>query len=90
MSPEGLSHAIDLYLESLKRQAKSAEAFQFGRIGEGMEGLLDLPEEVRMRVDQLIWEKSGGEMLDPTDEASAPLITEAVLHSLEERMGFCG
>jgi len=87
MSPEGLAHAVDHYLESLKAQAKIAEAFYYGRVGEGIEGILNLPEHVRLRIDQLIWESAKGEALDPTEEASLPLITDAVLYSMEERMG---
>ena len=74
-------------MEALRAQAGVAEAFFNGRIGEGMEGLLALPEEVRLKIDQLIWEAAGGEAIDPTDESSSELITAAILHSLEERMG---
>ena len=87
MSPEGIAHAIEEYVQALDRQASVAEAFFDGRIGEGIEGLLNLPEDVRIKIDQLIWEAAGGEAIDPTDEASGELIGDAILFSLEERMG---
>lgn len=87
MSPEGITYAIEQYLEELRLQAGVAEAFFHGRIAEGIEGLLKLPEEVRLKIDQLIWDASGGAPMDPTDEASSEIITAAILHSLEERMG---
>jgi len=87
MSPEGMAHCIEKYLQALQAQAKVAEAFFHGRIAEGIEGLLALPEDIRLKIDQLIWEAAGGEAIDPTDEASSEIITAAVLHSLEERMG---
>lgn len=87
MSPEGISYSIEQYLEALRIQAGVAEAFFNGRIAEGIEGLLTLPEDIRLKIDQLIWEETGGEMIDPTDEDSSALIAAALLHSLEERMG---
>jgi len=87
MSPEGAVHAINEYMKALKKQAEIAEAFYYGRIGEGIEGLLALPEDVRLKIDQLIWEAAGGEAIDPTDAASGELIADAILFSLEERMG---
>ena len=87
MSPEGMAHAMGKYVESLKHQAEIAEAFFFGRVAEGIEGLLTLPEPQRLRVDQLIWEKAGGEAIDPPDEASREFIADAILFSIEEQMG---
>lgn len=87
MSPEILAHAMEEYVKALQFQAQTAEAFFFGRIQEGMEGLLKLPEDIRTKVDQLIWEGAGGEAIDPTDEKSGQLIAAAILHSVEERMG---
>ena len=87
MSPEGIAHSIEKYLQALRSQASIAEAFFQGRIAEGMEGLLALPEDIRLKIDQLIWDAAGGEAIDPTEEASSDLITAAILHSLEERMG---
>ena len=87
MSPEGAAHGIEEYAKELCKQAEIAESFYYGRIGEGVEGLLNLPEEVRLKTDQLIWDAAGGEAIDPTDEASAELIADAILFSLEERMG---
>lgn len=87
MSPEGAAHAIEEYLKALRKQAEIAEAFYYGRVGEGIEGLLDLPEDVRLKIDQLIWDAAGGEALDPTDPESGELIADAILFSLEERMG---
>jgi hypothetical protein len=86
-SPEGAAHAIEEYLKALRVQAKAAEDFYYGAIGEGMEILIGLPDSIRLKVDQLIWEAAGGEAIDPTDEANAELIAGAILHSLEERMG---
>jgi hypothetical protein len=87
MSPEGLSHAMKGYVHALRYQQDIAENFFFGRLQEGMEGLLSLPEDVRLRVDQLIWDASGGSVLDPTEKASQHLIAAAIMHSVEERMG---
>ena len=65
MSPEVLAHGIDEYIKALQHQAKTAEAFYFGRLEEGMEGLLQLPEDVRLKIDQLVWDAAGGEPIDP-------------------------
>ncbi len=88
MSPEILAHAMDEYVETLKHQVSIAEAFFFGRLSEGMEGLLTLPEQVRLKIDQLIWEGSGGGAVDPTEKESQLLIAASIMRSLEERMGF--
>lgn len=87
MSPEVLAHGIDEYIEALKHQARTAEAFFFGRIEEGMEGLLALPEDIRLKIDQLVWDAAGGAAIDPTDEKSKGIISGAIMHCLEERMG---
>jgi hypothetical protein len=87
MSPEILSHAMKSYVEALKHQVAVAEAFFFGRLVSGMEGLLALPEDVRGRIDQLIWDVSGGSAIDPTEKESQGLIAAAIMHSVEERMG---
>jgi hypothetical protein len=87
MSPEILASAIEAYVDALKHQVDVAKSFYFGRIGEGVEGLLNLPEDVRLKIDQLIWEAGGGEAIDPTDDSSRGLISRAVLHNVEERMG---
>ncbi len=87
MSPEVLAHAIDEYLRALKLQTETAQAFYLGKIGEGVEGLLQLPEDIRLKIDQLIWEGAGGEPIDPTEESSQELVTAAILHNVEERMG---
>lgn len=86
-SLELLSHGIEMYLSALKGQAAVAEDFFHGRVELGMEGLIALPEEVRLRIDQLIWEEAGGEPIDPTDENSRMKIVSAILRSVEERMG---
>ena len=90
MSPEILAHAMDDYVESLQLQARAAEAFFFGRVGDGVEGLRKLPSDIRDQIDHLIFEASGGEAIDPTETASNQLIAHAILHSLEERMGMHG
>ncbi len=87
MSPEVLAHAMKEYVEALKHQVAIAEAFFFGRLVEGMEGLMDLPEDVRLKIDQLIWDAAGGAALDPTQKESQSLIAAAILRSVEERMG---
>lgn len=87
MSPEVIAYSIEQYLQELRLQAAVAEAFFHGRIAEGIEALLALPEEVRLKIDQLVWDASGGVAIDPTDEASSEIITAAILYSLEERMG---
>jgi hypothetical protein len=88
MSPEGLAYAMNEYVESLKHQRNVAEHFFFGRLEKGMEGLSGLPEEIRLRIDQLIWSASGGAAIDPTEKESQSLIAAAIMRSVEERMGF--
>jgi hypothetical protein len=87
MSPEGLSHAMKEYVHVLQHQVAVAEAFFFGRLQEGMAGLLQLPPEIRLKIDQLIWDASGGAAIDPTEKESQSLIAAAIMHSVEERMG---
>ncbi|MES2273136.1 MAG: hypothetical protein V4487_02970 [Chlamydiota bacterium] len=87
MSPEVLAHALDDYINALQHQVRVAEAFFFGRLVEGMEGLLLLPEAERLKIDQLIWTAAGGEAIDPTEDRSSVLIAGAIMRSLEERMG---
>jgi hypothetical protein len=87
MSPEIISHAMKKYIEELQHQVAVAEAFFFGRLGEGLDGLLQLPEDIRLNIDQLIWEAAGGATIDPTEKESQSLIAAAIMHSVEERMG---
>lgn len=87
MSPEGISYAMDQYIDALRHQVDIAKAFYLGKIAEGMQGLFELPEDVRIKIDQLIWDASRGEPIDPTEESSRAIITEAILFSVEERMG---
>lgn len=87
MSPEGLSHAMKEYVQALQHQVAIAEAFFFGRLVEGMEGLVNLPEDVRLKIDQFIWDAAGGTALDPTQKESHSLIAAAIIRSVEERMG---
>lgn len=87
MSPEILSHAMKQYVDALRHQVAVAQAFFFGRLSEGMEGLLSLPEDIRLKIDQLIWEASGGSALDPREKESQSLIAAAIMQSVEERMG---
>ncbi len=87
MSPEGLSYAMKEYVRALEHQVDVAEAFFFGRLVEGMEGLLHLPEDVRLRIDQLICLGAGGAAIDPTEKESQSLIAAAIMRSVEERMG---
>jgi len=87
MSPEVLSYAMEDYVRALKHQIEVAEAFYFGRLAEGIEGMLQLPEAVRLKIDQLIWEAAGGSALDPTEVDSREVIAAAIMHSVEERMG---
>jgi len=87
-SPEGLAHAMDTYLESLRAQAHLAQHFFAGRIEEGFQAQLDLPEDVRMRIDDLIWEAAGQAPIDPTLPENQQLMAGAVLQCLEERMGY--
>ncbi|HSX37572.1 MAG TPA: hypothetical protein VLE95_01945 [Chlamydiales bacterium] len=79
---------MDQYVKSLKKQASVAEAFYFGRIEEGMHGLLSLPKEIRLKIEQLIWDGAKGESVDPTERGGQELICDAILFSLEERMGY--
>lgn len=87
MSPEGLSHAFESYIETLQYQASVAKSFFFGRYQEGMGGLLTLPQDVRSRVDQIVWEMNRGEALDVTEKDSQLLVAGALMRSIEERMG---
>lgn len=87
MSPEVLSYAMKEYLEALRHQVEVAKSFFFGRLTQGMEGLLSLPEDVRIKIDQLIWDAAGGMPIDPTDKESQALIAAAVMQSVHERMG---
>lgn len=87
MSPEGLSHAMREYGKALEHQAEIAEAFFHGRLEEGMEGFCSLPEDVRLSIDQLLWEATGGEPLDPTAKESQVLIAAAIMESVQQRMG---
>ena len=87
MSPEGLAHAMESYIEALQHQVAVAESFFFGRLGEGIEGLMRLPEDIRLRIEQLIWSESGGAAIDPIEKESQSLIAAAIMRSLEERMG---
>lgn len=87
MSPEILSHAMKDYLAALEHQVEVAKAFFFGRLQEGMEGLMQLPPDIRLKIDQLIWEAAGGSAIDPTERESQSLIAAAIMHSVEERMG---
>jgi hypothetical protein len=87
ISPEGLEHAVEQYLESLQAQANVAKSFYFGRIEEGFQGMYDLPDDVRMQIDGLIWEAAGGQAIDPTAPESQSLIAAAIFQSVEMRMG---
>jgi hypothetical protein len=75
------------YVHALQHQVAVAEAFFFGRLQEGMDGLLTLPQDIRLKIDQLIWTASGGAAIDPTEKESQSLIAAAIMHSVEERMG---
>lgn len=87
MSPEGLAHAMTEYVKMLEHQTETAQSFFLGHLAQGMEGLLSLPEDVRLRIDQWIWDAAGGVAIDPTEKSSQSLIAAAILRSLEERMG---
>jgi len=87
MSPEVLAHAVEQYLLSLRDQADVGKSFYFGQLDEGFEGLFELPESVRVQIDQLIWEAAGGKPIDPTLRQSQELIAAAIMHSIEMRMG---
>jgi len=87
VSPEGLAHAMESYVSALQHQADVAKAFFLGDLERGVDGLIGLPEDIRTQIDQLIWEASGGEPIDPTLVDSHHLIASAIMHSLEMRMG---
>lgn len=87
MSPEVISGAMDSYVAALQHQVMVAKAFYFGRVFEGMEGLLQLPGDVRDRIDQLLWELTDGEEVDPMDGKSHRVLAEVILFNVEERMG---
>ena len=87
MSPEVIAHAMKEYIQALQHQIAVAKAFFLGHLAEGMEGLLQLPEDVRTKIDQLIWDATGGVAIDPTEEESQSLIAAAIMYSVEERMG---
>jgi hypothetical protein len=81
MSPEGLSHALLKYTDMLDHQAETAKAFFVGSLVKGLEMLKSLPQDVQERIDQLVWQATGGENISPD------IISAAILRSLEERMG---
>jgi hypothetical protein len=87
VSPEGLAHAMESYVTALQHQVEVAKAFYLGRLQQGVEGLASLPDDVQTQIDQLIWESSGGEPIDPTLVDAQNLIAGAVMHSVEMRMG---
>lgn len=87
MSPEVLSYAMKEYVETLKHQVEIAKCFFFGKLVQGMEGLLSLPEDVRIQVDQMIWDAAGGVPIDPTEEDSQALIAASIMQSVHQRMG---
>lgn len=87
MSPEGAAYAIDLYLDALKEQAEVAERFFYKKMPEARAGFEKLPSDIRLRVEQLLWEATHGEGVDFTKESQGPLIATAILHSVQERMG---
>lgn len=87
MSPEVLSYAMKEYVEALKHQVEVAKCFFFGKLAQGMEGLLSLPEDVRMKIDQLILDAANGVPVDPTEEDSQALIAASIMQSVHERMG---
>ena len=89
ISPEGIAHAIRNYFASLQSQVEVARAFYFGRLEEALGGLLELPEDIRKNIDDLIWIASGEKAIDPTLPESQGLIASAVICSLEQRMGLC-
>lgn len=89
VSPEGIAHAIRSYLASLHTQVEVAKAFYFGRLEDALEKLLDLPDDVRRTIDDLIWIASGEKPIDPMLAESQGLIASAVICSLEQRMGLC-
>lgn len=80
-SPEILAHAINAYVGRLREQIKVAETFYFGRMRAGMEGLSRLSEKVRQRVDEMVWQASGG------NDVSPELVIAALMQSVEEQMG---
>lgn len=86
-SPEAMAHAMESYANALEHQVEVAKAFYLGQLAQGMEGLLLLPDDIRLRIDQLVWNAAGGVALDPTEEESHAIIAEAIMHSVEERMG---
>ena len=88
VSPEGLAHGIECYLEALRAQAAVAFEFFVGKLDQGLGGILTLPEAVQTHIDQLIWDATNGEGLDPLLPQSQAEIANAVLTAMEQRMGF--
>ncbi len=86
ISSEGLAHAIERYLYSLREQANVGKSFYFGELKEGFKRLDKLPEAVRLQIERLIWEAAGGEAIDPRLPESQALISAAIMHSVEMRM----
>lgn len=81
-NPEKLSEAVNLYVKALRKQMEVAQVFYFGRVKEGMEKLSKLSDEIRQRVDELIWQNASGEK-----QVSRETVMAALLHSVEEQMG---
>ena len=87
MSPELLAHAMKEYVQKLQHQIDTAQAFFFGRLAEGMEGLLQLqlPKCNSKLINGFgIWQEGRRSM---RQKASESLISAAILRSVEERMG---
>lgn len=87
MSPEGVAYAMQEYLEMLNHQVGIAKSFFLGKMAQGMEGLMHLPEDLRLNIDQWIWEAAGGLPIDPSEKESGKVIAAAMMRSLEEQMG---
>lgn len=83
-SPEDVSLAIEKYVDDLQRQSDAALDFHFDRVEQGELKLESLSSETQDRVDELVWVHSEG----ATKEDH--VMTDAILHSLEERMGMHG
>jgi len=90
ISPEGLAHAVEQYLLSLREQANVGKCFYFGELERGFEALAKLPDSAKQQIDQLIWDAAGGEPLNPTLRESQELIAAAIMYSIEMRMGIAG
>lgn len=87
MNPDRICDGIQKYISALRKDASMAQAFFEGRWEEGMKQFLTLPLKRRLEIEGYLWEVSKGDFKRSIDGKSAVWMTEAILRSLEHRLG---